>query len=96
VIADLVRRIRSKRNAYRRLFTTENPDAALVLADLRRFCRVDQPLLVVSPVTRQADPVATAAAVGKFEVWQRIEQFLTINDADLKAIREAQESNDGQ
>lgn len=79
-----IRRIRNRRKAYRRVFladdSTLSRDATLVLADLKRFCRAAESTLMVSPVTGQVDPVATAAAEGRREVWLRIMAHLHLED----------------
>lgn len=87
-----VRRILVRREAYRRTLAADNRDAAVVLADLRRFCHADRPVTRLTPVSGAVDPYATCVAAGRLEVWQRIEKFLTINDADLAKIQEAQEN----
>lgn len=79
-----IQRIRNRRLAYRRKFLGDDDkpdrDAMLVLADLKRFCRAAESTLMVSPVTGQVDPVATAAAEGRREVWLRIMAHLHLED----------------
>jgi hypothetical protein len=88
MLTDALRRILTKRQAYRRVFNLEDRDARQVLSDLRRFCGADRAAYRVSPVTRQVDPNATLVAVGRLEVYQRISAFLNINDADLLKLQE--------
>jgi hypothetical protein len=45
----------------------------------------------VSPVSRAVDPNATLVAAGRLEVWQRIQLFLNINDADLAKMQDRNE-----
>ena len=79
-----IQRIRNRRIAYRRKFLGDDDkpdrDAQLVLADLKRFCRAAESTLMVSPVTGQVDPLATAAAEGRREVWMRIIAHLHLED----------------
>jgi hypothetical protein len=88
MITEALRRILTKRQAYRRVFNLEDRDARQVLADLRRFCGAERAAYRVSPITRQVDPNATFIAVGRLEVYQRISAFLNINDADLLKLQE--------
>lgn len=79
-----IRRIKSRRHSYQRIFLTDEKglkrDAQVVLADLKRFCRAMSSSICVSPVTGQVDPVATAAAEGRREVWLRIVAHLHLDD----------------
>lgn len=54
-----------------------HPNAAIVLADLRRFCGVDRERLVVSPVSRQTDAYASFYLAGKQAVYTMIERMLS-------------------
>lgn len=63
-------------------------NAEIVLADLRRFCRVTASTAVVSPVSRTIDPLAMAMAEGRREVWNRIMAHLYV---DEKAVFELTE-----
>jgi hypothetical protein len=90
-VKEIIQRILGRRQAYRRVFDIEDRDVQRVLADLRRFCGDSQPLARVSPVSRTVDANATLVAVGRFEVWQRIREFLTINDADLARLQDREE-----
>ena len=89
---EFFRKLITKRDAYRRVFDPESRDAAQVLADLRRFCNADRPVTRLVPTSGAVDSNATLVAAGRLEVWQRIEKFRTINDADLAKIQEAQET----
>lgn len=75
----LLRALVSPRPQYELLFTmrraghqTLNPAAQVVLADLRDLCRFDRGGLVVSPVSRMSDPLATAYRDGMRDVYIRI------------------------
>lgn len=78
-----------KRQAYRLTFLVDgNPSiqAKIVLADLAKFCRATSPTTIVSLISGEVDPLASAQADGRREVWLRISQNLNISDADLYRI----------
>ena len=80
---DLLAKLRRRRYAYRRLFLGENgvnADGQVVLADLAKFCRATSSTAVVSPVSRSVDPIATAMAEGRREVWLRLMAHLHIDE----------------
>lgn len=87
-ITDTIRRILTRRQAYRRVFNTQDRDVQVVLADLRRFCGVERAVYRVSPVSRTIDPNATMIAAGRLEVYQRVAAFLNMNDSDLAKLQE--------
>lgn len=69
-----------------------NPDAKVLIADLRRFCRADgQPTLAYSPATGQLDPVATVAIAARREVYDRLMRYLTVDEVIVQNIREEDE-----
>ena len=88
----LWQRLFKRRQNYRRLFLdgdgNVNPSAEIVLADLKRFCRVETSTVVVSPVTKTIDPLAMAMAEGRREVWNRIQQYLQMADRDIAQLKE--------
>lgn len=81
-------RLYRKRAAYRDLFlrgeTRPTPAAAVVLADLRKFCGFARGGLVVSPVTRTTDPYATAYRNGMRDVYIRILMMTGLEAADVE------------
>jgi hypothetical protein len=80
---DLLAKLRRRRYAYRRLFLGDNglnADGQVVLADLAKFCRATSSTAVVSPVSRSVDPIATAMAEGRREVWLRLMAHLHIDE----------------
>jgi hypothetical protein len=97
-VAAQFRRILGRRQAYRALFRLDEQgrpqgeDAQRVLADLRRFCRADQPTIVVNPITRSVDPVAMALAEGRREVWLRLQAHLRMSDADIAQLQDHNEA----
>jgi hypothetical protein len=93
---DLLAKLRRRRYAYRRLFLGENglnADGQTVLADLAKFCRANSSTAVVSPISRSVDPIATAMAEGRREVWLRIMAHLHLEDRVVINLNE--EKNDG-
>jgi len=94
----LLERIMKRRYAYRRVFLGENGslthDGEIILKDLKKFCRAAESTAVVSPVSRQMDPLATAMAEGRREVWLRIMAHLHIDDAILMKLNEEPEEYD--
>lgn len=91
-----VRRIINRKTSYRRIFQDASgnisPDAEIVLADLRRFCRATSTTVTVSPISKTIDPIAMAMAEGRREVWLRIMAHLHI---DEKQVFNLEEPNNG-
>jgi hypothetical protein len=82
----LLAKIRKRRYAYRRLFLGDNGlngDGQTVLADLAKFCRANASTAVVSPISRSVDPIATAMAEGRREVFLRIIAHLYLEDKTI-------------
>lgn len=77
-------RLLRRRSNYRAAF--ETVPGRQVLADLKRFC--GESPVVVSPITRQVDTHATAIRIGRQEVFARIVQHLSIDDAQLARLQE--------
>jgi hypothetical protein len=80
-------RIHAKRAAYQHTFLVNmkpHPNAHAVLADLKKYCAADKEGLVVSPVTRTADPVATAYRAGRRDVYLRICKYLSLDGLDIE------------
>lgn len=90
----LLQRLQRRKYAYRRLFLADNglnADAEIILADLKKFCRAAGSTVVVSPVSRQVDPIATAMAEGRREVWLRIMAHLHIEDRVVFNLNESED-----
>lgn len=80
-------RIQRKRTAYQHTFLVDgkpHPNAHTVLADLKKYCGADREGLVVSPVTRTADPIATAYRAGRRDVYLRICKYLSLDGLDIE------------
>jgi hypothetical protein len=93
VVADKLFR---RRMSYKHLFLGDrgelNPAARIVLADLSKFCRGLNSTTVVSPVTKQVDPIASALAEGRREVWLRIMKELSLDPADAIAVMKEEDA----
>lgn len=68
-----------------------SPHGKRVLADLAKFCRANDTVLQLSPVTRTIDPLASAQAAGRREVFLRIMWHLKLTEADMIAMKETDE-----
>ena len=65
-----------------------NRDAKLIAIALKRFCRADRTSLMFSPQTGMIDPVATAAAVARREVYDYLRRLLNLDDYVEVNLRE--------
>lgn len=81
------KRAQATRLAYLRTFCgdLESPhvNGEKVLADLKKFCGVTQPGIVVSPKAGLVDPYATAYRAGQRDVFLRIAFYLGIDERQL-------------
>lgn len=95
-LTEAIQNVLRRKQAYR--LTMMDADgklhrnAEIMLADLRRFCRVTASTAVVSPVSRTIDPLAMAMAEGRREVWNRIMAHLYV---DEKTVFEMTEDKGG-
>ena len=93
-MTSILDRIFRKRVSYRRLFLREdgelNEAGKVVMTDLARFCRARGSTAMVSSKTGSIDPIAMAMAEGRREVFNRINEYLHINDNILQNLREEQ------
>lgn len=93
-LSDRARRFLSKRHSYRDCFC--GPDGSLsragaaVMRDLAQYSGAYRTTFRVSPVTRQADPLAMARAEGRREMFLRMQAMLKLPDEEfLKAIEDS-------
>jgi len=80
--------LRTRREAYVRVFS-DKPiagDAAIVLADLKRFCRGNQ-------TPWDADARYHALLTGRFEVYNRVSQHTTMGFDDLWVLYSGSEES---
>jgi hypothetical protein len=97
-IDKLLARIKRRKYAYRRMFMGENgqlnADGQAVLADLAKFCRATASTAVVNPISRSVDPLATAMAEGRREVWLRIMAHLHIDDRVVFNLNQSEDQDE--
>jgi hypothetical protein len=93
-----VKQILQRRRAYRTAFLDSQgrltPHGEAIIADLKRFCRFEQSITVISPISRQTDVPASFQAEGRREVLNRILAHLHVSDADLVRIQERLEDHE--
>lgn len=84
--------IRRRRQAYRRVLgfgqAPTDDDRRVVLKDLARFCRAHRSTGVFSHIRGAFDPLASARADGRREVWLRIVEHLHLDEKHLVNLRE--------
>lgn len=89
-------RILNRKRCYRRVFLDGDgnlgPDAAVVMADLKKFCRASSSTAMVSPISKSIDPLAMAMAEGRREVWNRIQAHLHIDDKVITQLKDDYET----
>ena len=71
--------------------TTPTRDGAILLAELRTFCRADVTCVVVGK-DGHIDTHATMVAEGRREVWTRLRELLDLDDQAIREIMK--EAND--
>lgn len=80
-----------KQLALRRLLTDGrgglNADARCLVADLRRFCKAGR-TTQYSPVTGAVDVNATMIALGRQEVFERLERMLLVDKIEILTASE--------
>ncbi len=93
-----LKRLFARTTAYQRTFLGDDnkpdADAALVLADLKRFCYAERTTAKVSPTTQTIDPLAMAFAEGRREVYMRIVGFLNLDEATIRNLSEPNHEDD--
>jgi hypothetical protein len=98
MIDKLLAKIQRRKYAYRRLFLGENgdlnADGETVLADLSKFCKATSSTAVVSPISQKVDPIASAIAEGRREVWLRIMAHLHIDDRVIFNMNQSEAENE--
>ncbi len=78
---DRIKMFVRRRRAYRDLFNAENPQARIVLADLKRFCRHHKS-------TFHSDPLMQSYLNGRRDVLERIFQFLNLTQDQINELKE--------
>lgn len=94
----LLRALVSPRPAYQLTFKggqpRPHPAAQIVLADLKRFSRFTRGGLVVSPVSRMADPYATAYREGMRDMYIRILMMTGLDGGEIEDEPNASQAHD--
>lgn len=70
------------------------PAAEAVMRDLAHYCYADRSTLKISLVTQQADPIATAFAEGRRDVFLRISAMCNLNPQQIERIAHARTNDD--
>lgn len=86
-------RVSKRASVYKAVFDT--PEGRIVMSDLRDFCRLERSTLVVNPITRMSDQVATNHAEGRREVLLRIMKFCNISYDDVLRMKHEEELSQG-
>lgn len=95
VVQDFTMRLLWRRKgAYQRTFlddrsTGPHVDAAIVLADLKRFCNGGKSSIRLDNLGK-VDPHAMAVAEGRREVWLRLTQYLYLDEKTLTNLTETE------
>ena len=80
--------IHRKRAAYTQTFLDAkgqpHANAEIVLKDLRRVAGIDKGGIVVSPITRTVDPLATAYRAGQRDIYLRVVKFLGLDGSAIE------------
>lgn len=96
--ADLRRRVLERRSAWQRALLNDDGtvtrDAEVILKDLARFCRAHRSTAVFSMTRGTLDPLGSAKADGRREVWLRIVEHLHLDDRFLINLREGVEDHE--
>ncbi len=83
----VIEKLFRRKLAYRRSFMDPEgrltSEAEIILNDLRKFCRVGKAPIQVSPVSRTVDPIGSALIAGRQEVFNRITQYLFVNEKQI-------------
>jgi len=92
-LTERMRMIISRGRAYRTVFGGEplmdhRKAAAIVMADLARFCRARSSTAIVSPVSRTTDVPATFMGEGRREVFNRIFYYSNLSEAEVAQLQE--------
>lgn len=95
MIKYLRERLIERKRAYRRAMLADdgtlNENGKRIMADLKEFCRGERSTTMVSPVSRTVDPLASAHAEGRREVYDRIKQMLHLPERVLVELGESHE-----
>src|SRR4051812_9320159 len=85
-LPDEILELFNKSKAYKRVFMKDGKltkDAEVVIKDLAKFCKANQSTTVFNPISRSVDPLASAIADGRREVYLRLSNYLKLDEADF-------------
>jgi len=92
VSRELITKLFNRRASYRASFLDQSGNLSAhgrkVINDLAKFCRANDTTTQISPITRTVDPLASAQAEGRREVFLRIMWHLKLTEADMIALKE--------
>lgn len=78
-----------KVNVFKRILDTE--DGKALLAELKRFCKLEETTMMVSPNTKQVDPYATLYNEGKRQVLLHMLKLAGLTYHDIERVRSIDE-----
>ena len=91
-LRETVARLLNRKRSYRRIFIGDDGElhesGRIVMSDLKAFCRGGQSTTMVSPVSRTVDPLASAQAEGRREVYDRIVQMLHLPERTITELEQ--------
>lgn len=89
---DPKKRVRNRRQAYQLTYLGADgfltPEARIIFADLKRFCNANKSSIRVSPQTGMIDAIAMGVAEGRREVWNRMMEYLHLDEKQLVNLLE--------
>jgi hypothetical protein len=91
MVRELLTKLFNRRAAYRSAFMDGNSlseHGRRVINDLAKFCRANDTTTQVSPITRTVDPLASAQAEGRREVFLRIMWHLKLTESDMISLKQ--------
>ena len=91
--------IHRKRAAYTQTFLDAkgqpHRNADIILKDLRNVAGIDKGGIVVSPISRTVDPMATAYRAGQRDMYLRIMKFLGLDGPAIEEQSDDRSDNAG-
>lgn len=92
------KRLTRRKEAIRRLFLTDKgeltPDAEVFFADLKRFCNARKSSIRLDK-NQRVDELAMAVGEGRREVWDRITEYLYLDEKIITNLIDEKDSYDG-
>jgi hypothetical protein len=86
----IIYRVMGVRRAWQQAFLNDdgtlNDNGKRALKDLSRFCYAGRSCIKMSPKSGTIDPIATAVAEARREVWLRIMEALNPDDTEIQRL----------